>query len=98
LFRLSIIAKGNEKASGLRVGLLREGFTCSLSNNGSNPADEVRHHRPDLVLLAVDSPAQAGSLWQLARQIKQDSHLPVIGETLQNLDFESGIDDFVTEP
>jgi len=102
LFRLSIIAKGNKKASGLRVGLLREGFTCSLSNNGSNSADEVRHHRPDLVLLAVDSPAQAGSLWQLARQIKQDSHLPVIAllsrETLQNLDFESGIDDFVTEP
>jgi two-component system alkaline phosphatase synthesis response regulator PhoP len=102
MFRLSIIAKGNEKASGLHAGLLREGFACSLSNNGSNPVDEVRRHRPELVLLAVDNPSQATTSWQLVRQIKQTSHLPIIvllsREMLPKLDFESGIDDFVTEP
>jgi len=68
----------------------------------AQPADQVRQAAPDLILLDIMMPRLDG--WQVCREIRKKSNVPIImitakGETFDKvLGLELGADDYVVKP
>lgn len=86
----------------LRLYLEKDGFRTVVANDGEQALQLAQVHNPDLILLDIMLPVLDG--WQVCREIRKTSNVPIImltakGETFDKvLGLELGADDYVTKP
>ncbi len=86
----------------LRLYLVKEGYETILAFDGEEALAVFGEERPDLVLLDVMMPKLDG--WQVCREIRRSSSVPVImltakGETFDKVvGFDLGADDYIVKP
>ena len=86
----------------LRLYLEKDGFETLVANDGRTAVDYALKHSPDLILLDIMLPVLDG--WQVCREIRKSSQVPIImltakGETFDKiLGLELGADDYVCKP
>jgi len=82
--------------------LEKEGFSPILAFDGEMAVERFEEQKPDLLLLDIMMPKLDG--WQVCREIRKKSNVPIImltakGETFDKvLGLELGADDYVTKP
>ncbi len=86
----------------IRLYLEKEGYTTIIANDGMEAVEKFTSENPDLILLDVMMPKLDG--WQVCREVRQKSNVPIImitakGETFDKvLGLELGADDYVVKP
>ncbi len=86
----------------LRLYLEKDGFSTIVANDGGEALHYAQINNPDLILLDIMMPVLDG--WQVCREIRKNSNVPIImltakGETFDKvLGLELGADDYVTKP
>ena len=86
----------------LRLYLEKEGYTVVIAFDGEEALEKFHAENPDLVLLDIMMPKLDG--WQVCREIRKTSNVPIImitakGETFDKvLGLELGADDYVVKP
>ena len=86
----------------LRLYLEKEEYTVVIANDGASAVSTFNAENPALVLLDIMLPKLDG--WQVCREIRQNSEVPIImisakGETFDKiLGLELGADDYVVKP
>ncbi|MBE6809900.1 MAG: response regulator transcription factor [Ruminococcaceae bacterium] len=86
----------------LRLYLEKDGFSTIVANDGGDALHQAQITNPDLILLDIMMPVLDG--WQVCREIRKNSNVPIImltakGETFDKvLGLELGADDYVTKP
>ena len=86
----------------LRLYLEKEGYETIVVNDGEAALEAAAKHNPDMLLLDIMLPKLDG--WQVCREIRKSSAVPIImltakGETFDKvLGLELGADDYVTKP
>ncbi len=86
----------------LRLYLEKDGFSTVVASDGEQAVEFVDKHNPDLVLLDIMLPKLDG--WQVCREIRKTSNVPIImltakGETFDKiLGLELGADDYISKP
>ncbi len=86
----------------LRLYLEKDGFETLTVNNGLKAVEAEGRFLPDLILLDIMLPGIDG--WQVCREIRKSSDVPIImltakGETFDKiLGLELGADDYVSKP
>ena len=86
----------------LTLYLKKEGYTVETAEDGEEAVAKFKAFAPNLVLLDIMLPKKDG--WQVCREIRQSSNVPIImlsakGETFDKvLGLELGADDYVTKP
>jgi two-component system alkaline phosphatase synthesis response regulator PhoP len=102
LFKVFMIADGKEQVRRLGSELASMGLVCSIDSEGEKAIEDVGERAPDLVLVTIDGKPHSSEMLHLARNIKEESHLPVIAllsrGALDRLDSAFPADDFVVEP
>ncbi len=86
----------------LRLYLEKDGYTTIVANDGAQALHCAQINKPDLILLDIMMPALDG--WQVCREIRKTSTVPIImltakGEVFDKvLGLELGADDYITKP
>lgn len=86
----------------LRLYLEKEGYSVILCHDGQEAVVKFNALNPDLILLDIMLPSLDG--WQVCREIRKKSNVPIImltakGETFDKvLGLELGADDYVVKP
>ncbi len=86
----------------LRLYLEKDNFETIVANNGIKAVEMQKEFDPDLILLDIMLPGIDG--WQVCREIRKVSNVPIImltakGETFDRiLGLELGADDYVPKP
>lgn len=86
----------------LRLYLEKEGYSVVLSHDGENALSKFNALKPDIVLLDIMLPLLDG--WQVCREIRKKSTVPVIMITAKSetfdkvLGLELGADDYIVKP
>lgn len=86
----------------LRLYLEKEMFSVAIANNGKEAIDKFNSNGADLILLDIMMPILDG--WQVCREIRKNSNVPIImitakGETFDKvLGLELGADDYIVKP
>ena len=86
----------------LKLYLEKDGYVVYTANDGKQAVDMFKNKTPDLVLLDIMLPKMDG--WQVCREIRKTSSVPIImltakGETFDKvLGLELGADDYVVKP
>ncbi len=86
----------------IRLYLEKEGFTAVIARDGAEALSKFRMENPDLVILDIMIPEPDG--WQVCREIRQSSNVPIIMLTAKSetfdkvLGLELGADDYLTKP
>jgi two-component system response regulator ResD len=86
----------------LRLYLEKDGFEVSIASDGGTAVDLARVEALDLILLDIMLPVKDG--WQVCRQVREFSKVPIImltakGETFDKVSgLEMGADDYITKP
>ena len=86
----------------LKLYLENDGYTVFVAHDGKEAVDTFQAKAPELVLLDIMLPKMDG--WQVCREIRKSSNVPIImltakGETFDKvLGLELGADDYVTKP
>ncbi len=86
----------------LRLYLEKDGFEPIVAGDGEKAVDFARKYNPALILLDIMLPKLDG--WQVCREIRKFSSIPIImltakGETFDRiLGLELGADDYVPKP
>ena len=86
----------------LRLYLEKDGFDTMIAVDGESAVRLANTEKPDLMLLDIMLPKMDG--WQVCREIRKTSELPIImltakGETFDKvLGLELGADDYVSKP
>ncbi len=86
----------------LRLYLEKDGFSTIVAHDGGEALQCAQINNPDLILLDIMMPILDG--WQVCREIRKTSNVPIImltakGETFDKvLGLELGADDYVTKP
>lgn len=86
----------------LRLYLEKDGFDTVVANDGEQAVQFASRYSPDLILLDIMLPGLDG--WQVCREIRKTSDIPIImltakGETFDKiLGLELGADDYVSKP
>ena len=86
----------------LRLYLEKDGFSVVTAENGAKAIELHNRENPDLILLDIMLPLVDG--WQVCREIRKTSNVPIImvtakGETFDKvLGLELGADDYVSKP
>jgi DNA-binding response OmpR family regulator len=86
----------------LRLYLEKEGYQTIIAQDGNAAVAAFAAHGPDLVLLDIMLPGLDG--WQVCREIRKTSRVPIImltakGEVFDKvLGLELGADDYITKP
>lgn len=100
--RILIVEDESTLAGAMRYGLEREGFRCSVVNDGNSALSRFESDKPDLVLLDLMLPGVAGE--DVCRAIRRNGPTPVIivsakaSEIDRVLGLELGADDYITKP
>lgn len=80
----------------------KEGFVTYLAHDGTSAVQAILDKKPDLVILDLMLPGMSG--WDICRQLRKDSEVPIImltardEETDRIIGLEMGADDYVTKP
>lgn len=86
----------------LRLYIEKDGFETVIANNGKQAIRLFEKENPDLVMLDIMLPELDG--WQVCREIRKTSEVPIImltakGEVFDKvLGLELGADDYVVKP
>ncbi len=86
----------------LRLYLVKDGFDAEVITDGITALNTFETVQPDLILLDIMLPGVDG--WQICREIRKTSQVPIImltakGETFDKvLGLELGADDYITKP
>lgn len=86
----------------LRLYIEKDGYEPVVVNDGAAALDAVVEHNPKLILLDIMLPKLDG--WQVCREIRKTSDVPIImltakGETFDKvLGLELGADDYISKP
>ena len=86
----------------LRLYLEKDGFRTLVAHDGEQALQCAQINNPDLILLDIMMPILDG--WQVCREIRKNSNVPIImltakGETFDKvLGLELGADDYITKP
>ena len=86
----------------LRLYLEKEQYTVVIANDGNEAIVKFNSENPALILLDIMMPGLDG--WQVCREIRKKSNVPIImitakGETFDKvLGLELGADDYVVKP
>ncbi len=86
----------------LRLYLVKDGFDAEVITDGITALNTFETVQPDLILLDIMLPGMDG--WQICREIRKTSQVPIImltakGETFDKvLGLELGADDYITKP
>ena len=86
----------------LRLYVEKEGYEAIVVNDGEAAGSAAKEHSPKLILLDVMLPKLDG--WQVCREIRKNSDVPIImitakGETFDKvLGLELGADDYIAKP
>lgn len=86
----------------LKLYLENEGYVVFTAHDGQEAVDTFKNKTPDLILLDIMLPKMDG--WQVCREIRKTSSVPIImltakGETFDKvLGLELGADDYVVKP
>ena len=86
----------------LRMYLERDGFEVTLAYTGTEGVEQALRLEPDVMLLDIMLPGKDG--WQVCREVRQSSKLPIIMLTAKSETFdkvnglEMGADDYITKP
>jgi DNA-binding response OmpR family regulator len=86
----------------MQVSLQEEGYIVDTANDAEEALEAIRRNAPDLLVLDVMLPGKDG--FELAREIRRTSNLPIILLTAKTdtidvvVGLESGADDYVTKP
>ncbi|MEG2380573.1 MAG: response regulator transcription factor [Oscillospiraceae bacterium] len=86
----------------IRLYVEKEGYTAVIATDGQQALDKFKASSPDLILLDVMLPIKDG--WQVCREIRGNSEVPIImltakGETFDKvLGLELGADDYIVKP
>lgn len=86
----------------LRLYLEKDGFDSTVVNDGAAAVEAAQKENFDLILLDIMLPKLDG--WQVCREIRKTSSIPIImltakGETFDKiLGLELGADDYVSKP
>ena len=86
----------------VRLYIEKEGFEAVIANDGQEAVAKFNNEKPDLILLDIMLPIKDG--WQVCREIRAQSNVPIImltakGETFDKvLGLELGADDYVVKP
>ncbi|NEB04273.1 response regulator transcription factor [Streptomyces sp. SID13726] len=100
--RVLVAEDDTKQAEVIRRYLEREGHTALVVHDGRAALDEVRRHRPDLLVLDVMMPVVDGL--DVCRILRRDSDLPVLMLTARSteedllLGLDLGADDYLTKP
>src|ERR1043165_9284465 len=100
--RVLVAEDDTKQAEGIRRYLESEGHTALLVHDGRAALDEVRRHRPDLLVLDVMMPVVDGL--DVCRILRRESDLPVLMLTARSteedllLGLDLGADDYMTKP
>lgn len=82
--------------------LKKYGYECEVSDDFQNIGEIALSSNADLILLDINLPYQDG--FQVCRNIRQKSNIPIIILTSRNTDFDElmglniGADDFISKP
>ncbi len=86
----------------VRLYIEKEGFEAIIAGDGQDAMTKFAAEKPDLILLDIMLPIKDG--WQVCREIRAQSNVPIImltakGETFDKvLGLELGADDYVVKP
>lgn len=86
----------------LNLYLKKDGFDTLIANDSRKAIEYAEKYSPDLILLDIMLPVLDG--WQVCREIRKTSTVPIImltakGETFDKiLGLELGADDYITKP
>ena len=86
----------------VRMYLEQGGYQVITAGNGKSALDQIRYERPALVVLDLMLPEVDG--WEVCRQIRRSSLVPIIMLTARDDDvdkivgLELGADDYITKP
>ena len=86
----------------LRLYLEKDGFDTLIANDGDEAIRLQKSDNPDLILLDIMLPKMDG--WQVCREIRKTSFVPIIMLTAKSetfdkvLGLELGADDYVSKP
>lgn len=86
----------------VRLYIEKEGFDAIIANDGQEAVAKFNKEKPDLILLDIMLPIKDG--WQVCREIRAQSKVPIImltakGEIFDKvLGLELGADDYVVKP
>jgi two-component system response regulator RegX3 len=100
--RVLIVEDEPALADSIRYGLEREGYECTVLNDGLRAVDYVRSWRPDIVLLDLMLPGMPGT--DVCREIRTIGPTPIVMVTAKDteadkvLGLELGADDYITKP
>jgi len=82
--------------------LEKEGFEVEMASRGDDALQRFRNSQPNLILLDIMLPGMDG--WQVCREIRKTSNVPIIMLTAKDetfdkvLGLELGADDYVAKP
>jgi DNA-binding response OmpR family regulator len=91
-----------KQAELVRRYLVHDGHDVDVVHDGRSAMDQVRRHRPDLLVLDVMMPAMDGL--EVCRALRRESDLPVLMLTARSLEddlllgLELGADDYMCKP
>ncbi|GAB2956515.1 response regulator transcription factor [Streptomyces pseudoechinosporeus] len=100
--RVLVAEDDTKQAEVIRRYLEGEGHTALVVHDGRAALDEVRRHRPDLLVLDVMMPVVDGL--DVCRILRSESELPVLMLTARSteedllLGLDLGADDYLTKP
>lgn len=86
----------------LKLYLEQAGYRTVTVQDGALAIPAFRHEQPDLVILDILLPHQDG--WEICRQIRRESNVPIIMLTAQGeetdriVGLELGADDYIAKP
>ena len=86
----------------LRLYLEKEGYVVKIVNDGVSAINAFKQENPDLTLLDIMIPKLDG--WQVCREIRQYSKVPIIMLTAKSDEkdelqgFDLGVDEYITKP
>ena len=86
----------------LRLYIEKDGFQVVIANDGKRALEMFRAEQPDLIMLDIMLPELDG--WQVCREIRQNSKVPIIMLTAKSeerdelLGFELGVDEYISKP
>ena len=100
--RIMVVDDDNNICEFLRLYLEKENYEVNICHNGQEALDNIEKFNPSLILLDVMMPKLDG--WQVCREIRKTSSVPIImitakGETFDKvLGLELGADDYMVKP
>ncbi|MDP3879937.1 MAG: response regulator transcription factor [Dehalococcoidales bacterium] len=99
MLNLLIIAENKDAVTGLSSSLVRNGCSCPVVSGEKELATQLTRQTPDAILMAT---SDYQKIEDLSRRVKQSQDLPVIAlvarDTLDAMNSQQSIDDFIVEP